>query len=360
VANIGSGVKIVKMLRQLALLLIALSWPYYGAAQEDCSSDANCQSLEQGLTEAEILAYGGSRVEPLVPDGDLLFDRNYQRVEGNVEIFDAPNGSIINVLDNGYNFVTVINQQDGWAEINPGQWIRSDSFNGAAPVSHFAGVLLPEETPAYPFAWTLVNLYPSQAPGDVPYMNYPIVWRYTRVNLYASVEVDGWLWYQIGPDQWVHQTHVAKFTPIERPATVDTDLWVSVDLYEQVAVAYEGDIPVFATLIAAGLEQWATPEGLYHIYFRRPRHTMNGGRTGYDFYYLEEVPWTMFFDEGRALHGAYWHDEFGYRHSHGCINMSITDAYWLYGWVAESMGSRASADVENGPAVYIYSTGEYR
>jgi lipoprotein-anchoring transpeptidase ErfK/SrfK len=87
---------------------------------------------------------------------------------------------------------------------------------------------------------------------------------------------------------------------------------------------------------------------------------MNGGRAGYDFYYLEEVPWTMFFDEGRALHGAYWHDEFGYRHSHGCINLSLTDAHWLYRWVEEEMGSHASANIEHGPAVYIYTSGEYR
>jgi len=52
------------------------------------------------------------------------------------------------------------------------------------------------------------------------------------------------------------------------------------------------------------------------------------GTVGEDFYSLEEVPWTMFFDEGRALHGAYWHDSFGYRRSHSCVNLSITDAKW--------------------------------
>ena len=41
-----------------------------------------------------------------------------------------------------------------------------------------------------------------------------------------------------------------------------------------------------------------------------------------DFYYLEDVPWTMYFDEARALHGAYWHNGFGYPHSHGCVNLS--------------------------------------
>lgn len=344
----------------LATIFAILFSASVGFAQQDCASGETCEPLLFGLSEAEIAAYPGPNIEPLRPNIDILFDRTYQRVGGTVEIFDAPNGNIINTLEAGYNFVTVHGSQNGWTEINPGEWIRSEHLLGEPRVSRFAGVLLPEEPLPYPIAWTLINLYPSRAPGESPYMNNPFLYRYTRVSIYASVEIDGWEWYQVGPEQWVHQTHVARYMPIERPAEVDTDNWISIDLYEQMAVAYEGETPVFTTLIAAGLAQWPTHEGTYYIYFRRQRHTMNGGRAGHDFYYIEEVPWTMFFDEGRALHGAYWHDGFGYRHSHGCINLSLTDAHWLYRWVAEEMGSRASADIEFGPAVYIYSSGEYR
>jgi lipoprotein-anchoring transpeptidase ErfK/SrfK len=183
--------------------------------------------------------------------------------------------------------------------------------------------------------------------------------RYTRVNIYNTVELDGWRWYQVGPTAWVHQTQVAKSMPVARPTDVTTEQWISIDLYEQTLVAYEGDKPIFTTLIASGLPRWPTNEGTFHIYWRRMREDMSWGKPGDDFYYLEEVPWTMFFDEGRALHGAYWHDGFGYRRSHGCVNMSITDAHWLYHWVAEIMGSRASADLEEGPQVYIHSSGTY-
>jgi hypothetical protein len=331
-----------------------------GLAQGDCALSDSCQREFAGLTDAEIAAYPGSGVEPLVLSNDILFDRSYQRIGGETGIYDAPNGNLINVLDAGFNFVTVLSSQGDWVEINPGQWVRAEYVTGAPHTSRFAGVLLPDTPLIYPIAWTLINLYPSRVPGGNPSESNPLLYRYTRVDLYAAVEVGGWLWYQVGPEQWVLQSHVAKYEPIQRPGDVDTEHWISVDLYEQTAVAYEGDRPVFTTLIAAGLDQWPTHEGVYHIYFRRQRHTMNGGRAGYDFYYIEEVPWTMFFDEGRALHGAYWHDEFGYRHSHGCINLSLTDAHWLYQWVAEQMGSWASADREAGPAVYIYSSGEYR
>jgi hypothetical protein len=61
---------------------------------------------------------------------------------------------------------------------------------------------------------------------------------------------------------------------------------------------------------------------------------MRGGveKDGSDRYYLEDIPWAMFFDQGRAFHGEYWHDHLGYRSSHGCANLSFSDARWLYEW----------------------------
>ena len=51
-----------------------------------------------------------------------------------------------------------------------------------------------------------------------------------------------------------------------------------------------------------------------------------------DYYYLEDVPWILYFDKSRALHGAYWHNGYGYPRSHGCVNLSPADAQWLYNW----------------------------
>ncbi len=51
-----------------------------------------------------------------------------------------------------------------------------------------------------------------------------------------------------------------------------------------------------------------------------------------DFYYLQEVPWTMYYDEACALHGAYWRTRFGFPQSHGCVNLAPGDAHWLYNW----------------------------
>ncbi len=337
------------------------------SAQDDCDDNQSCVEVSQisntiGLTESEILNADLPQFDSPLVNQSLLHDRRYQQVTGTVQIFDSPDGSVLRVLDDGFNFVTVLNvQENGWTQINAGEWIRSEHLTDTNyVVSEFNGIFLPEIMPQYTIAWMLVNAYPSTVPGGDPLESNGLIYRYTQVYIYDSVELDEWRWYQIGANKWVHQTAVAKVQPIERPEDVNTERWVSIDLYEQTLVAYEGETPIFATLVATGLPRWPTFEGTFNIYYRNIRHDMSWGTPGDDFYYLEEVPWTMFFDEGRALHGAYWHDGLGYRRSHGCVNMSLTDANWLYNWVAQDFDRLNSPDVEEGPAVHVYSSDQYR
>jgi hypothetical protein len=343
--------------RNLILFVSVIIFPsltFTVLAQDGCA-EPNCVEVAYGVPEADMLAYPAPNVQPLLPDGNLIQDRVYNRVNTAIEIFDAPNGAVLGTLASGFNFVTSLRVQDGWTEVNPGQWVRAENL-GRATVSLFGGVLLTEPLP-YPMAWALVNILPSRTPGVEPIEEDPHILRYTRLNLYDSEEIEGWRWYQVGPQQWVHQTTVGKVLPVEHPAAIDTYRWISVDLYEQIAIAYEGNTPVFTTLVASGLAEWPTNEGLFHIYARYERTTMSGAEGKPDFYYLEEVPWTMYFDEDIALHGTYWHDGFGYRHSHGCVNLSITDAHWLYNWTAQQDDWTIERDL--GTAVYVYSSGQY-
>lgn len=354
-----------KSLPVLTLLLLVLASGSFVFAHdqniERCASGANCADLYYGLSHEQIASYPGPAVERLAPNQRLMHDRRYMQVSGELTIYDAPNGNVLRVLDAGFNFVTVLEvREDGWVQINQNEWVRAESLTDTNHiVSSFTGVLLPETPLEYPIGWLLVNLYPSRTPGGEPYEGYPLSYRYTMINIFATVIVDGFEWYQISADQWVHQYNVARMVELERPAEIDTHKWVAIDLYEEVIVAYEGDRPVFTTLTATGLPRWPTHEGVYHIYYRTPRTEMSWGTPGDDFYYLEEVPWTMFFDEGRALHGAYWHDGFGYRRSHGCVNLSITDARWLYDWVAEEFETFSSPNREEGPAVWVFTSGDY-
>jgi lipoprotein-anchoring transpeptidase ErfK/SrfK len=349
----------------ILVIMLAVSASLVNAESAGCPDGGDCANLAQSaappaLTDDEMLAYSVD-FEQLRVDTSRLHDRRYVQVEGEVSIHDAPNGAVLRHLHEGFNFFTVMSVHNDWTQISPNEWVHSSHLTDSnAVISHFTGIFLPEELPQYTPAWMLINAYPSREPGGPPRESNRLHYRYTMVNIFATVEVDGWRWYQIGPEKWVKQTYVAKVEPIERPESVETERWIGIDLYEQTLIVYEGEQPIFATLIASGMERWPTLEGTFNVYFRRARKDMTWGVPGDNFYYLQEVPWTMYYDEGRALHGTYWHDGFGYRRSRGCVNMSITDAHWLYHWIAEEMGSVNSPDVEVGPAVFVYSSDEYR
>jgi lipoprotein-anchoring transpeptidase ErfK/SrfK len=104
-----------------------------------------------------------------------------------------------------------------------------------------------------------------------------------------------------------------------------------VDLSEQTLYAYEGDALIFQTLISSGLPGHPTVTGQFRIWLRFESQTMDGRRLGYD-YYLEDVPYVMYFFEDYALHGTYWHNNFGRPMSHGCVNMRTEDAEWVFSW----------------------------
>jgi lipoprotein-anchoring transpeptidase ErfK/SrfK len=105
--------------------------------------------------------------------------------------------------------------------------------------------------------------------------------------------------------------------------------WIDVDISTQSLVAFEGDTPVFETLISSGLAQHPTVLGQFRVWLRYESQTMDGSRLGYD-YYLENVKYVQYFYEDYALHGTYWHNNFGTPMSHGCVNLSNADSEFLY------------------------------
>jgi hypothetical protein len=351
-----TGILDMKRFVRLALFCLFVLPVATTVAQQACADVAGCDPVA-GVTPEVLAAYPEPNVNPLPISDSDLYDRIYKRMAGGAQIFDNPGGNLVETLGPGFTFITVNSIQGDWTQIDEGQWVPSNVLTDDVLVSRFSGVFLPAEGLPYPMAWTMRHLRPSAIPGGEESQDNPFMYRYTHVTLYAYVEIEGKRWYQVGPNQWIHQFDVAKLTPIERPEGVDTQKWVSVDLYEQTLIAYEGDTPVFSTLISSGLKDWPTNEGLFHVYVRYERTTMSGAEQQSDFYFLQEVPWTMYFDGDIALHGTYWHDGFGYRHSHGCVNMSITDAKWLYDWSADEFDYSIPRDT--GMAVYVYSTGAY-
>ena len=114
--------------------------------------------------------------------------------------------------------------------------------------------------------------------------------------------------------------------------------WIEVDLSEQKLRAWEGNSLFLEALVSTGLPWFPTPKGEFRIQYKVRATKMEGGEGKY-YYNLPGVPFVMFFGNdklswgrGYGLHGAYWHNDFGKVHSHGCVNLPIPVAEQLYNW----------------------------
>jgi LysM repeat protein len=115
-----------------------------------------------------------------------------------------------------------------------------------------------------------------------------------------------------------------------KPSTGPTaGRWIDVDLSSQRLTAYQGNSPVFSALISSGLSRTPTVIGRFKVQTKLRSTRMRG--PGYD---LPGVPYTMYFYKGYAIHGTYWHNNFGHPMSHGCVNMRTADAGWLFNWAS--------------------------
>jgi len=274
----------------------------------------------------------------------------YARVLTNeVPVYTAPLATLeghtpIRTLGTGYLWVSLVNTKpisvnhQLWYHINKEEYVQAHYLKPFTP-SLFTGRMITEGT-QLPFAWMVYYVRPSITPG-IAASNTPWLRRYDMVAISDVTRITETNWYQLNSGYWVHQFNMAVIEPIPRPKEIGaTEKWVEVNLYEQSLRVYEGDTMVFATLVSSGLPEWQTVEGLFRLWAKVKAGKMSGGEVGYDYYFIEDVPWTMYFEGAYGLHGAYWHDGFGFPQSHGCVNMTLADARWLFDWMGPEAGNR--------------------
>ncbi len=163
------------------------------------------------------------------------------------------------------------------------------------------------------------------------------------------------------------KTSLAQILPPQDPEAAQVlgtnnsageEKWIEVDLAKQELKAYEGNKVVFDFPISSG--RWfPTPKGTFNIWYKTRYQKMEGGSKDLGTYYnLPNVPNNMFFYQGFAIHGAYWHNNFGHPMSHGCVNAPLAQAAQLFEWAgpvvpANQNAVRATAD-NPGTRVFIH------
>ena len=220
-------------------------------------------------------------------------------------------------------------------EVESGVWMNANDVHRVGTPT-FQGLVF-QQSPRNPFGWILQPVETKKSPTYLTPDDYTGNWvnRFEIYQMYDKQTVDGLEWVMIRPGEWIEKRMISMVYPrTARPDGVVSDRWIDINLYEQTVVAYEGTRLMFATVISSGIDPFWTRPGLFSIYEKLDATYMTGSfePDGSDRYYLEDVPWTMYFDEARALHGAYWHTGYGWPRSHGCVNLSPGDSQWFYDW----------------------------
>lgn len=123
-------------------------------------------------------------------------------------------------------------------------------------------------------------------------------------------------------------------SPISAQALSTKRIEVNLNTQHLYAYAFEGDLLTYSFLVSTGKPWWPTPTGTFKPWIMLRSDRMIGGSRQYGTYYdLPNVPYVVYFYQGYALHGTYWHNNFGHPMSHGCINLRTSDMEKLYYWM---------------------------
>jgi lipoprotein-anchoring transpeptidase ErfK/SrfK len=154
--------------------------------------------------------------------------------------------------------------------------------------------------------------------------NWNFVWYGQRLRIPGTSNING-----VNPPPAPLSAQKPSPIPANAPTT---GKWIDINVSNQTITAYDGTTPLKTVIVSTGVARTPTVLGTYKIQRKYPSVRMTGGTPGIDFYDLPNVPYSMFFYQGYAIHGTYWHTNFGTPMSHGCVNLPTEEAKWFYEW----------------------------
>jgi hypothetical protein len=313
------------------------SWWLVGPLAWACADDADLSP-----------AGAAAPAHPVGADG-LLARYEFVRAEtagAYASLESAEAGEATEELENGWS-VAVVEERTAqgarWARTTKGLWIASADLAPARP-STFHGEALGEGP--LDIGWIVADPAPVWA---APSMKDKPKGARPRLQLVHVREERG-VMLRVEDGAWVLSRDVARAQVSPPPADLRAgERWVDVELASQTLVAFQGARPVYATLVSSGRgpadAETATRPGVHRVWVKLLASDMTNVERddGAAHYSMQDVPYVQYFDDSIALHGAYWHGDFGHARSHGCVNLAPLDSRWLFdfteprvpsGWVA--------------------------
>jgi hypothetical protein len=244
-------------------------------------------------------------------------------------------------LEPGFAVAIVENRLQGgelFGRSHHGLWIPMRDLSPVRPKT-FHGETVQDSR--LDFAWVLSdNARAFSKPMPRAYADRKFT-RFQRVDVVEEKRVGRDRFFRIDDSTWLHERDLRRPSSSPPPPEVPAgQRWIDIELASQTIVAYEGDRPVYATLVSTGKgpqgSAFATPKGLHRIWVKLIGSNMDNleDEEASNYYSIEDVPFVQFFSKGVGLHGAFWHNDFGRVRSHGCVNLAPLDAQWLFSWTS--------------------------
>jgi L,D-transpeptidase catalytic domain len=321
-------------------------WWLVGPLAWTCSDDAQLSPRPPNAVAASV----ATAVAPTTPGEGPTGKYSFVKPDGTgayVSLDSAVEGAPDQELEGGSGVAVVEEREAGgekWERTSHGLWIAAKDLAPAQPLP-FQGETIADGR--LDFAWVLAERASVWGSPSSKAKTKESRERFRRVDV---LERSGPM-VRIEPAGWMLAADLAQPSAAPAPPEVAASpaRWIDVELASQTLVAYEGTRPVYATLVSTGRGAVGsgseTPTGVYRVWVKIAASDMaNSDRGDLEAHYsLEDVPYVQFFNHAVALHGTYWHRDFGHIRSHGCVNLAIADARWLFtftsprlldGWVA--------------------------
>jgi len=284
---------------------------------------------------------GARGLPPVVPESPTddglpyrYFFAGPEGAYGYANLATAPDDAADQELEPGFA-VAIVEERNAhgekWGRTKKGRWVAMRELTPAR-----ANLFHGELTGSLDLAWVVSDRASTYASEKI---DKPTGKR-VRFEKVAVLEDKGAA-VRVGDGTWMRAKDLARPRAAAPPPEVTgEERWIDVDLVQQTLVAYEGAKPVFATVVSTGKgppnSDSATHPGTFRIWVKVFTTKMdNLDKDEVDRHYaIEDVPWVQFFDKAIALHGAFWHRDFGHVHSHGCVNLAPLDARWLFAFTA--------------------------
>jgi hypothetical protein len=256
---------------------------------------------------------------------------------GGAQSFEAPGSGAARKLLPGFG-LSIVEEHVAlgrrWGHTGLGRWVALEQLTPARPAA-LAGVTL--EKQPLDFAWVVTAGAPVLDGAGRRVGSRPLFAREPLTSCAGTLcrTAIGWM--------RAEDLRIPRLAP-RPPGVGPTERWLDVDLGSQTLVAYQGERPVFATLVSAGIgapgSPLATPTGVFRIRSKHRTASMdNLEHTEVVPYSYEDIPMVQYFTDRVALHAALWHQRFGHPASHGCINLSPADAERLFAFTAPRLAA---------------------